>query len=195
MLQVYLGKWQETDVAIKVLMELPCLAPNSLVLPRQLKASDQEVHNFTGTDVDDQQVKQSDASASGTLNVQAGEGAERAPPVVSEQEMQAITMLEREVHVLLSYCQDCCGACHAAAACLHCRRHYHAPSSIYQKQAAGLADIPFVPFQCCTWPLCVSIAAWAQSQLVRVYLQSSSSSRLSVPRDRRAVLHMHHASP
>ena len=33
-MQVYLGKWQETDVAVKVLLDMQHLAPNSQVQPQ-----------------------------------------------------------------------------------------------------------------------------------------------------------------
>ncbi len=98
-LQVYLGKWQETDVAVKVLIEMQHLAADNEVQPQDpatlepwLNSGEDNHPSQGGTD----QKK----AANGLLGLTASTLAGDSDLVLNKEETQAIKTLEREVRVL-----------------------------------------------------------------------------------------------
>jgi len=116
-LQVYLGKWQETDVAVKVLIEMQHLAPDNEVQPQDPATlepwinSEEDNHPAQGgTD----QKK----AANGLIGLTASTLAGNSDPVLNKEETQAIKTLEREVMVLTGGAASCCAQTHML--CFEC---------------------------------------------------------------------------
>ena len=116
-MQVYLGKWQETDVAVKVLIEMQHLAPDNEVQPQDPATlepwinSEEDNHPAQGgTD----QKK----AANGLIGLTASTLAGNSDPVLNKEETQAIKTLEREVMVLTGGAASCCAQTHML--CFEC---------------------------------------------------------------------------
>ena len=95
-LQVYLGKWQETDVAVKVLIEMQHLAPDNEVQPQDPATlepwTNSEEDNHPAQGGTDQKK-----AANGLLGLTASTLAGDSDPVLNKEETQAMKTLEREV--------------------------------------------------------------------------------------------------
>lgn len=111
-IQVYLGKWQETDVAVKVLIEMQHLAPNSEVQPQDpatlepWKDSEEDNHPQQGGEKSKtagglRGITDPNASLTGESTLDVGSG-----PALTPEAQTAIKTLEREVQCML--CKHCC---------------------------------------------------------------------------------------
>lgn len=112
--QVYLGKWQETDVAVKVLIEMQHLAPNNEVQPQDpatlepWKGSEEDNHPQQGGEKSKTAgglpgITDPNASLTGESTLDVGSGNALTP-----EAQTAIKTLEREVHCMLcKYCYYC----------------------------------------------------------------------------------------
>ncbi len=96
---MYLGKWQETDVAVKVLIELQHLAPDSEVQPQDPATlepwEDSQESNHP------QQGGEKKTAAGGLIGVTDADGQSTvgggSDPVLNKEASQAMKTLEREV--------------------------------------------------------------------------------------------------
>ncbi len=98
-LQVYLGKWQETDVAVKVLIEMQHLAPDNEVQPQDPATLEPWI-NSEEDNHPSQGGAQQKKAANGLIGLAASTLAGNSDPVLNKEETQAIKTLEREVVVL-----------------------------------------------------------------------------------------------
>ncbi len=98
-LQVYLGKWQETDVAVKVLIEMQHLAPDNEVQPQDPATLEPWI-NIEEDNHPLQGGTHQKKTANGLLGLTASTLAGNSDPVLNKEETQAIKTLEREVTVL-----------------------------------------------------------------------------------------------
>ena len=104
--QVYLGKWQETDVAVKVLIEMQQLAPNSEVQPQDPATLEPWKGNVGGHQTEQGGKKR--GTAGGLIGITAADASltgfstvDTTQDMDPEPEGQtAIKTLEREVHLL-----------------------------------------------------------------------------------------------
>ena len=104
---MYLGKWQETDVAVKVLIEKQDLAPNNEVQPQD--PATQEPWSDSADDNPPQQGGEKRRTASGLIGLTDADAsltgqstlAGRSDPEFSREDSEAFKTLEREVHVIL----------------------------------------------------------------------------------------------
>ncbi len=110
-LQVYLGKWQETDVAVKVLIEMQHLAPDNEVQPQDPATLEPWVNSEEDNPPSQGGTHQKKA-ANGLLGLTASTLAGNSDPVLNKEETQAIKTLEREVSVLTGGAATCCAQTH-----------------------------------------------------------------------------------
>lgn len=108
MLQVYLGKWQETDVAVKVLLDMQHLAPSHQVQPQD-PASLKDWSNRPQTSGPPPTAKGPDQEEDEQVTVQGLKGVTdvdgsiggESQPEETSQAVAAIKTLEREVDLYL----------------------------------------------------------------------------------------------
>ena len=98
-LQVYLGKWQETDVAVKVLIEMQHLAPDNEVQPQDPATLEPWINSEEDNHPSQGGTHQKKA-ANGLIGLTASTLARNSDPVLNKEETQAIKTLEREVTAL-----------------------------------------------------------------------------------------------
>lgn len=110
---MYLGKWQETDVAVKVLIEMQHLAPDNEVQPQD-PATLEPWMNSEEDNPPSQGGTQKKKAANGLLGLTASTLADDSDAVLNKEETQAIKTLEREVTVLTDTA-TCCAQTHMLA--------------------------------------------------------------------------------
>ncbi|DBA83679.1 TPA: hypothetical protein ACH3X1_006228 [Trebouxia sp. C0004] len=98
---VYLGKWQETDVAVKVLIEMQHLAPDSKVQPQDPATLEPWINSEEDNHPSQGGIDQKKA-ANGLIGLTASTLAGNSDPVLNKEETQAIKTLEREVSIMAS---------------------------------------------------------------------------------------------
>ncbi|KAL0041949.1 hypothetical protein WJX79_010123 [Trebouxia sp. C0005] len=98
---VYLGKWQETDVAVKVLIEMQHLAPDNEVQPQDPATLEPWINSEEDNHPSQGGTHQKKA-ANGLIGLTASTLARNSDPVLNKEETQAIKTLEREVSIMAS---------------------------------------------------------------------------------------------